>query len=192
MTTAQADLIDFFGPGARLALELECLLLDTRDAAVQSRWWASAHEALEQWRQAVRAMEASIDAVQPEASTTLEQAESHAHICAKLAEEHKDDVLVCVALTDAAAIIRDLMRSRLQESQIADPVHSDRALRLADDAAESVIYGEAMRSDGGTWTLTQAQIAADPYLEDALAHLQWRGLADVERASDGVRLTFRG
>lgn len=59
MTTARADLIDFFTPGARLALELECLLMDTRDAAVQSRWWASAHEALEQWRQAVRAMEAA-------------------------------------------------------------------------------------------------------------------------------------
>ena len=58
--------VDFFTPGARLALELECLLMDTRDAAVQSRWWDSAHEALEQWRQAVRAMEASIDAVQPE------------------------------------------------------------------------------------------------------------------------------
>lgn len=66
-------------------------------------------------------MEASIDAVQPEASTTLEQAESHAHICAKLAEEHKDDVLVCVALTDAAAIIRDLMRERLADiHHIAD------------------------------------------------------------------------
>lgn len=107
--------VDFFAPGARLALELECLLMDTRNDAAQSRWWASAHEALEQWRQAVRAMEASIDAVQPEASTTLEQAESHAHICAKLAEEHKDDVLVSVALTDAAAIIRDLMRERLGE-----------------------------------------------------------------------------
>lgn len=46
-------------------------------------------DALEQWRQAVRAMEASIDAVQPEASTTLNEAESHARICAKLAEEHK-------------------------------------------------------------------------------------------------------
>ena len=161
--------LDFFTPGARLALELECLLMDTRDAAVQSRWWDSAHEALEQWRQAVRAMEASIDAApqqtattsetvnvigmpefdglldhiyehgtaaegviekanafalaviaryapqQPEASTTLNEAESHARICAKLAEKHKDDVLVCVALTDAAAIIRDLMRERLGE-----------------------------------------------------------------------------
>ena len=54
--------VDFFTPGARLALELECLLMDTRDTAVQSRWWDSAHEALEQWRQAVRAMEAA-DAV---------------------------------------------------------------------------------------------------------------------------------
>lgn len=108
--------IDFFTPGARLALELECLLLDTRNDAAQSRWWDSAHEALEQWRQVIRAMEASIDAVQPEASTTLEEAESHAHTCAKLAEEHKDDVLVCVALTDAAAIIRDLLRELCRET----------------------------------------------------------------------------
>lgn len=34
----------------RLALELECLLLDTRDTAAVSRWWASAHEALEQYQ----------------------------------------------------------------------------------------------------------------------------------------------
>lgn len=64
--------VDFFAPGARLALELECLLVDTRNDAAQSRWWDSAHEALEQWRQAVRAMEASIDAAQPEASATLD------------------------------------------------------------------------------------------------------------------------
>jgi len=35
----------------RLALELECLLLDTKDNAVVSKWWASANEALEQWRE---------------------------------------------------------------------------------------------------------------------------------------------
>ncbi len=33
----------------RLALELECLLLDANHPAV-SRWWNSAHEALEQYR----------------------------------------------------------------------------------------------------------------------------------------------
>ena len=58
--------VDFFSPGARLALELECLLMDTRDAAVQSRWWDSAHEALEQWRQAVMAMEAADAALSKE------------------------------------------------------------------------------------------------------------------------------
>lgn len=52
-----------------------------------------------------------------EGTITLEQAESHAHICGKLAEEHKDDVLVCVALTDAAAIIRDLMRELRRETE---------------------------------------------------------------------------
>ena len=100
--------VEFFTPGARLALELECLLMDTRDAAVQSRWWDSAHEALEQWRQAIRDMEASIDAVQPQASTTLEEAASHARVCSGLAEQHKSDPVLFAALTDAAAIIRDL------------------------------------------------------------------------------------
>lgn len=40
MTADDAD-------AARLALELECLLNDTKDSAVQSMWWDSAHEALE-------------------------------------------------------------------------------------------------------------------------------------------------
>jgi len=34
----------------RLALELECLLLSTKDTAEKSRWWDSAHEALEQYQ----------------------------------------------------------------------------------------------------------------------------------------------
>lgn len=72
-----------------------------------------------------------------EGTITLEQAASHAHICSKLAEQYKSDPVLFAALTDAAAIIRDLMGSRLQESQIADPVHSDRALRLADECEES-------------------------------------------------------
>lgn len=62
--------IDFFTPGARLALELECLLMDTRNDAAKSRWWDSAHEALDQWRQAVRAMEAADAAPQQPAATS--------------------------------------------------------------------------------------------------------------------------
>lgn len=37
----------------RLALELECLLTSTKDTAAQSRWWASAHEALDQYQAAL-------------------------------------------------------------------------------------------------------------------------------------------
>jgi hypothetical protein len=67
-----------------------------------------------------------------------------------------------------------------------------RALRLADDAAESVICTEGHNTEGRQWVLYPEQIAADPYLEDCIAHLQWRGLADVDRESEGVRLKVRG
>ena len=36
--------------GHRLALELECLLLDTKDLPTVSRWWASGMDALEEWQ----------------------------------------------------------------------------------------------------------------------------------------------
>lgn len=45
---------DVFPAAHRLALELECLLLDTKDTAAISKWWDSAHEALEQWREFCR------------------------------------------------------------------------------------------------------------------------------------------
>ena len=48
---------DLFSAGARLALELECLLLETRDTAAVSKWWDSALEALEMWRLALEALE---------------------------------------------------------------------------------------------------------------------------------------
>lgn len=46
-TDADAD-------AARLALELEALLMDTKDLAVVSRWWDSGHDALELHRQRLR------------------------------------------------------------------------------------------------------------------------------------------
>lgn len=41
---------DFAADAHRLALELECLLLSSKDTAAVSAWWDSAHEALEQHR----------------------------------------------------------------------------------------------------------------------------------------------
>ena len=66
-----------------------------------------------------------------------------------------------------------------------------RALRLADDAAESVICTVGHSPRERQWVLYPEQIAADPYLEDAIAHLEWRGMATVERGSDGVTVEMR-
>ena len=41
---------DRIAAGHRLALELECLLLDTKDLPTVSRWWASGMEALDAWQ----------------------------------------------------------------------------------------------------------------------------------------------
>ena len=51
LEAANAAMRDVFPAAHRLALELECLLLDTKDTAAVSKWWDSAHEALEQWRE---------------------------------------------------------------------------------------------------------------------------------------------
>ena len=47
---AETELEDMRASGHRLALELECLLMDTKDTAVQSRWWNPAMDALEVWQ----------------------------------------------------------------------------------------------------------------------------------------------
>jgi len=65
-----------------------------------------------------------------------------------------------------------------------------RALRLADDAAESVICTEGHSPAAYHWVLTHEQIAADPYLEDCIAHLEWRGIARRVDAEDGVAVIF--
>jgi hypothetical protein len=45
---------DALSQAIRLALELECLLLDCNDTAAVSKWCGSAHDALEQWREFCR------------------------------------------------------------------------------------------------------------------------------------------
>ena len=47
---AKAERDNYACTGHRLALELECLLMDTSDKAVQSRWWDSAHKAMQEWQ----------------------------------------------------------------------------------------------------------------------------------------------
>lgn len=49
-----ADAETLLAQGHRLALELECLLLDTKDTAAVSKWWDSAQDALQDWRGCVQ------------------------------------------------------------------------------------------------------------------------------------------
>lgn len=65
--TQQAWWTNADSDAARLALELECLLMDTKDTAVVSKWWQSANEALELHR-------ARLQEAQP--SPTAQAAES--------------------------------------------------------------------------------------------------------------------
>ena len=51
---AAAQKSDAYPQAHRLALELECLLLSCTDTAATAKWWDSAHEALEQWREFCR------------------------------------------------------------------------------------------------------------------------------------------
>lgn len=61
-----------------------------------------------------------------------------------------------------------------------------RALRLADDAAESVICSEGRIEAPGVWRITREVFDADrAYLSDCIEHLRSRGLADVETRADG-------
>ena len=45
---------DVFPQAHRLAMELECLLLSCTDTASTAKWWDSANEALDQWREFCR------------------------------------------------------------------------------------------------------------------------------------------
>ena len=49
LAEAQADSSTAWAQAHRLALELECLIMDTKDNAVVSKWWDSAFEAMEEY-----------------------------------------------------------------------------------------------------------------------------------------------
>ena len=50
-TTLQADNATAWAQAHRLALELECLLLDTKDTAIVSKWWDSGMKALGEYHE---------------------------------------------------------------------------------------------------------------------------------------------
>lgn len=82
-------------------------------------------------------------------------------------------------------------RSSCRECGCAYGAEWTRALRIADDAAESVICTVGHSPRERRWVLYPEQIAADPYLDDCLAHLEWRGIATVEHESDSVTVEMK-
>lgn len=44
---------DLAASGHRLALELECLLMDCKDLPTVSKWFDTAHEAMAEWRELI-------------------------------------------------------------------------------------------------------------------------------------------
>ncbi len=49
LAEAQADSSTAWAQAHRLALELECLIMDTKDNVIVSKWWDSAFEAMEEY-----------------------------------------------------------------------------------------------------------------------------------------------
>ena len=51
LAAAQDDVSTAWAQAHRLALELECLLLDTKDIAIVSKWWDSGMEAISEYQE---------------------------------------------------------------------------------------------------------------------------------------------
>ena len=49
LAAAQDDASTAWAQAHRLALELECLIMDTKDNVIVSKWWYSAFEAIEEY-----------------------------------------------------------------------------------------------------------------------------------------------
>ena len=62
LTALKAENETAWAQAHRLALELECLLLDTKDNAIVSKWWDSGMEALSEYQQLKPGAEEEADA----------------------------------------------------------------------------------------------------------------------------------
>ena len=116
--TQQAGWTNADADAARLALGLECLLMDTKDAAVVGKWWASANDALEMHR-------ARLQEVQP---TPTPQADSQPALPEITDEDRSflhydpntDDIVEWVQHYASAAITADRAMRAKADSVLED------------------------------------------------------------------------
>lgn len=171
----------------RLALELECLLLDTKDLAPVSRWWDSAMAALDGWHKAKDA--ASVRPVPAERPTPATRP-GWRDINDIVADREKDP-------SKAAALER--ARERLAaESAPVEPVNARLLERISDAIQAYERYGAICTFEGEPMiyasTLTEiAEIAAEAQqaepvnarLIEALRSIQRYGLDTLSGRADG-------
>ena len=118
-----ARIDDLLATCHRLALELECLLLDTKDLAPVSRWWDSAMAALDGWHKAKDA--ASVRPV-PAEPVNARLVEALNKRCYTLSESHLSGyrvVLGFATLEEAQCAHGEIVKSLSvpAEAQQADP-----------------------------------------------------------------------
>lgn len=71
-----------------------------------------------------------------------------------------------------------------------DEQELSRAIRLADEFAALLICTDGQELEPGRWKLTGDQVEYGPHLQAAVAHLTWRGFADVTPLNDGLMVVF--
>ena len=106
----------------RLALELECLLLDTKDSAPVSRWWDSAMAALDGWHKAKDAASARPVPAEPVNARLLE-ALKRLSFCAQTTGgvAGRDDEL-CSAIEASAKAIAEAEAKQAGPARLTDEV----------------------------------------------------------------------
>ena len=125
-----AAMRDIFPAAHRLALELECLLLDSKDTAAVSKCWDSAHEALEQWREFCREDDAARNGV----GLAIQQRDELARLRQQLAATRL--ALVQFGAHDGACSVGDLDG---EERHCACDCGYDAAVKAAEDKTHNAI-----------------------------------------------------
>ena len=153
----------------RLALELECLLLDTKDSAPVSRWWDSAMAALDGWHKAKDAASARPVPAEPVNARLLE-ALKRLSFCAQTTGgvAGRDDEL-CSAIEASAKAIAE---AEAQQERILQDMH-DAGREI--DRVMSEAAPKAVR-------LTEADVAAALNLFPQPSSLVLKITHDIESA----------
>lgn len=125
----------------RLALELECLLLDTKDVAPVSRWWDSAMAALDGWHRAKDAASARPVLAEPVNARLLEALKKLSFLAQTTGgTSGRDEELVDAIETACSAL-------SAAEAQQAEPL-TDSYVQTVPDHCDRIVWRGHRRRPG--------------------------------------------